>query len=288
MARTWKAGDVGPEAGGQLRVTPGAREAVGASGRCPGRGPWCLTRLSSLPRVLRQVLSAEQPLHPRQEAPAGRGCPKEQVSSVQLRPALRLQAQHEGPCAQAAPPAPRWAPGGCGLPPPGLGSEGPEAGLDLALCAKLPLQPLLSGPARDSHGDRTDRSWMSTGAECKPWRVPRGPCTWPWPSCLLGTEQPAFPTVSPGPQAWRAGAGYRQWPLPQPSRRLLPGAWWVWCSCSASRVKSWLQAPGQLLLDSVQGCLPALGIAPALLCDPGTGTGTQGTCQEGDWECPRL
>lgn len=52
---------------------------------------------------------------------------------------------------------------------------------------------------------------------------------------------------------------------PQPSRRLLPGAWWVWCSCSASRVKSWLRAPKQLLLDSAQGCLPDLGIAPTPL-----------------------
>lgn len=80
----------------------------------PGARAWRLTRLSSLPRVLRQILGAEQPLHPRQEAPAGCGSPEEQVSGVQLRPALCLQAQHEGPRAQAAPPAPRWAPGGRG------------------------------------------------------------------------------------------------------------------------------------------------------------------------------
>ena len=39
-------------------------------------------------------------------------------------------------------------------------------------------------------------------------------CTWPWPSCLLGAEQPGFLTVSPGPQVWHAEAGYRQRPLP--------------------------------------------------------------------------
>ena len=48
---------------------------------------------------------------------------------------------------------------------------------------------------------------------------------------------------------------------PQPSGRLLPGAWWVWCSCSASRVKSWLQAPKQLLLDC-SGLPARLGHSP--------------------------
>lgn len=196
------------------------RGACGLQGilALPGARAWRLTRLSSLPRVLRQVLGAEQPLHPRQEAPAGCGSPEEQVSGVQLRPALCLQAQHEGPRAQAAPPAPRWAPGGrgrgcsCSL-RPGRPAQGhgclacrataalpahprllvpprpscpplsgfprlawpvraPEARLDLVLCAELPLR-LLSSPARDSRGVRTDCSWTSMRAERKQRRVPR-------------------------------------------------------------------------------------------------------------------
>lgn len=82
------------------------------------------------------------------------------------------------------------------------------------------------------------------------------------------------------------GMAGRGWVLhsglsPHPSRRLLPRAWWVCCSCRASRVKFWPQYPVQLPLGSAQGCLPALGIAPALLCDAGRGSGTQGVSGRG-------
>lgn len=43
----------------------------------------------------------------------------------------------------------------------------PEARLDLVLCAELPLRLLLSSPAQDSRGVRTDCSWTSTRAERK-------------------------------------------------------------------------------------------------------------------------
>ena len=236
-------------------VGPGA--AVGVLGCHPGQGPWRLTLLSSLPRVLCPVLGAEQPLHPLQEAPAGRGCPEEQVSGVQLRPALRLQAQHEGPRAQAAPPAPRWASGGprarAGYSRslhPGRLARGPWL-----LCPRPHVCPFCPDPlARPASG--APPAWSGRSGLLKlaltSSSVPSCPSTAPSPpfSCpalprivveteqivsgraqgqsancdesrgdsahgagrpdprALGTWQPGFPTVSPGPRVWRAGAGW--------------------------------------------------------------------------------
>lgn len=295
----------------------------GASWRCRGQG-LAPPRLSS-PRVLCQILGCGQPLHPCQEAPAGMWLPQRAGVRCPAATGSCLQAQHEGPCSRQHPAGTQVGPlaaagaaatarcvldrrprAGCLACTPASAGATPDL-----LPAALGLPPALAWPGRAPELALTSSCVPScpSGCSCQP-------CpgqSWvgtdcSWSNCSgqsassdeVGDSAQGHGCPAPGAghlAAWlsdceprppgRGGQGLVHTAASASIPRLLPRAWWVCCSCRASRVKSWLQSP-ERLLGSAQVCyLPALGIAPALLCDAGRGVGCR-ACQEGDWECPRL